>query len=213
MRKSQGLPKQTRDAAATQERILNAALVEFGTQGYGGGRIAEIAREAKCNIRMVYHYFGSKEELYIACLERVYNDIRNEELKLNLTQLEPDVAVERLVEFTFEHMKNNPNFVRLAGVENTQQWRHIKKIPALANAAADLIETIQEILNRGASQGLFKSNLDAFQLYISLLSLSYLHLSNRYTLSITYGRNLDNKQWLLDRRVHVTQMILGYVSR
>lgn len=204
--------KQTRNAAATRERVLNAALVEFGSRGYGGGRIAEIAAGAKCNIRMVYHYFGSKEDLYIACLEQVYKNIRSEEQTLNLAKLKPEAALKQLVEFTFEHMKNNPHFVRLAGVENTQRGEYIKKIPSLANAATDLIETIDDILKRGAKTGAFKKNLDAFQLYISILSLSYLHLSNRYTLSITYGRELNDEQWLAERRAHVTDMVLCYAK-
>lgn len=205
--------KQTRNAAATRERVLNAALAEFGSRGYGGGRIAEISAAAKCNIRMVYHYFGSKEELYIACLEHVYHNIRHEEQQLNLSALEPAEAIRQLVEFTFEHMKNNPHFVHLAGVENTQRGEYIKNIPSLVNAATDLIETIGDILKRGAEQGTFKQDIDAFQLYISILSLSYLHLSNRYTLSITYGREMDDVQWLAERRTHITDVILSYVTQ
>jgi len=201
-----------RNAAATKARILKSALTEFGSKGYGGGRIAEIAKRAKCNIRMVYHYFGSKHDLYIACLERVYTDIRSEERALNLQSLEPLAAIEQLVEFTFDHMQKNPDFVRLAGVENTQQGKYIKKVPNVANAAEQLIHNIEKILRRGARAGTISKGIDAFQLYISILSLCYLHLSNRYTLSITYGRSLNDKQWLDNRRHHVTQMIIGFVS-
>jgi len=202
-----------RNAAATKARILKSALTEFGSKGYGGGRIAEIAKRARCNIRMVYHYFGNKHDLYIACLERVYTDIRSEEHALNLQSLEPLAAIEQLVEFTFDHMQKNPDFVRLAGVENTQQGKYIKKVPNVANAAEQLIHNIEKILRRGARSGTIRKGIDAFQLYISILSLCYLHLSNRYTLSITYGRSLNDKQWLDDRRRHVTQMIIGFVSK
>lgn len=205
--------KQTRNAAATRERVLKAALSEFGSSGYGGGRIAEIASNAQCNIRMVYHYFGNKEALYIACLERVYHNIREEEKNLKLINLEPELAIKKLVDFTFEHMMNNPDFVSIAGVENTQGGEYIKEIPALANAASDLINTIETILQRGVDQGVFKQGIDAFQLYISILSLSYMHLSNRHTLSITYGRKMDDKKWLEERRQHVAQMILSFVLK
>lgn len=204
--------KVTRNAAATKERILNSALAEFGSKGYGGGRIAEIAERANCNIRMVYHYFGNKHDLYIACLERVYSDIRTEERALNLSELEPLEAVKKLVEFTFDHMNNHPDFVSLAGVENTQRGQFIKNIPNVANAAAKLIDNIDSILERGVATGKIRANIDAFQLYISILSLSYLHLSNRYTLSITYGRSLDDKDWLADRRSHVVELILRFVQ-
>ncbi len=200
-----------RDPAGTKERILRASLVEFGSKGYGGARTAGIAKRARCNIRMLYHYFGSKEDLYIACLERVYSHIRAEERTLRLLQLEPRAAIEQLVCFTFDHMHRNPDFVHIAGVENTQRGRFIKKLPLLANAAGELIETIREILRRGAKERSLRGDIDAFQLYLSILSLSYLHLSNRYTLSVTYGRDMAESDWLDERRRHVCDMVLSYV--
>ncbi|MDA9008982.1 TetR family transcriptional regulator [Alphaproteobacteria bacterium] len=208
-------PKQPikRDAAATKERILKAGIAEFGAKGFGGARTEGIAKRAKCNIRMLYHYFGGKQGLYIACLERVYTKIRAEEQKLNLHDLEPLEAIERLVKFTFDHMRKNPDFVNLAGVENTQRGKFIKKLPQVANAAGSLISTIEEILKKGVKDKILKEDTDAFQLYVSILSLSYLHLSNRHTISLTYGMKLDDETWLNDRRRHVVEVILAYVKR
>ena len=62
-----------RDAVATKARILKAGLAEFGAKGYGGARTDGIAKRAKCNVRMLYHYFGGKQGLYLACLEKVYS--------------------------------------------------------------------------------------------------------------------------------------------
>ena len=202
-----------RDPAGAKARILKAGIAEFGSKGFGGARTAAIARRAKCNIRMLYHYFGGKEALYLVCLERVYSQIRDEERKLNVQQMEPVEAITALVQFTFDHMRNNPDFVRMAGVENTQNGRFIKKLPILASAANELIESISEILERGREQALFRGDIDAFQLYVSILSLSYVHLSNRYTLAITYGRDLADADWLEARRRHVCDMVLSYVKR
>lgn len=205
-------PRAKRDPAATKERLMKAGMAEFGAKGYSGARTATITRRAKCNIRMLYHYFGGKQDLYLACLERVYSRIRAEEQTLNLRRLEPLEAIERLVQFTFDHMRYNPDFVRMAGVENTQGGSFIKKLPHVANAAVDLIETIEVILERGASAKLLRREIDAFQLYISILSLSYLHLSNRHTLSVTYGRDVSDDHWLDQRRRHVCDLILSYVK-
>ena len=204
--------KNTRNAAATKERILLSAITEFGSKGYGGARIVQIAERANCNIRMIYHYFENKHILYLACLEHVYTDIRKAEQDLQLNSLEPLEAIQRLVEFTFDHMSNHPDFVRLAGAENTEGGQYIKEIPALANAADNLIETIDQILDKGKAKGTLRKDIDAFQLYISILSLSYLHLSNQHTLSVTYGRSLTDKKWLATRRTHVSDMIMAYVK-
>ena len=53
-----------RDADATRKRILDAALDEFADKGLAGARVDAIAERAGSSARMLYVYFGSKEELY-----------------------------------------------------------------------------------------------------------------------------------------------------
>ncbi|MEX3010470.1 hypothetical protein [Hoeflea sp. TYP-13] len=124
----------------------------------------------------------------------------------------PVEAIQRLVEFAFGHMRNNPDFVRIAGVENTQRGKFIKKIQPVANAVVDLIGTIDEFLDRGARAKVLRSDIDAFQLYISILSMSYLHPSNCYTLSATHGRDVGDSDWLDTRRNHVVDLVLSHVQ-
>ena len=106
-------------------------------------------------------------------------------------------------------MQANPDFVNLAGIENTHRGKFVKKLPKVANAAAHLIETIDGVLQRGVDEGDFRHREDAFQLYVSILALSYVHLSNRHTLSITYGRDLSDREWLAERRIHACRVILS----
>lgn len=199
-----------RDAAATKARLLKAGLAEFGAKGYGGARTEGIAKRAKCNIRMLYHYFGGKEGLYLACLEQVYLHIREEERSLNLSDLPPVEALTKLVHFTFDHMRKNPDFVHMAAAENTMRGKFVKKLPLIAKAAESLVDAIGDILKRGEQECGFRRDVDALQLYVSVLSLSYLHLSNRHTLSATYGEDMTATRWLDDRRQHVSDMILSY---
>ena len=106
--------RQKRDADATRERILQAGIAEFCANGYGGARIEQVAKRAPCNIRMIYHYFGDKEHLYIAALERVYGEIRRKEKELNLSGLSPLDGMKTLVTFTYDHMADHHDFVGLA---------------------------------------------------------------------------------------------------
>ena len=48
----------------------------FAASGYAGARVDEIAARTRTTKRMIYYYFGSKEGLYLAVLERVYAQIR-----------------------------------------------------------------------------------------------------------------------------------------
>ncbi len=76
-----------RDAERTQQAILAAAEKEFANKGLAGARVDIIAERAGANKRMLYYYFNSKENLYLAVLERVYGAMRQVERMLNMTDL------------------------------------------------------------------------------------------------------------------------------
>src|SRR2546430_11622753 len=62
-----------RDPERTRERILAAALGEFSTKGFAGARVAVIARRARINKRILYHYFGDKAGVFPEVLRRKMN--------------------------------------------------------------------------------------------------------------------------------------------
>ena len=86
-----------RDAAATQEALVQAAVEEFSRNGFAGARVDEIARAAGVNKQLVYHYFESKQGLYLVALESVYAQIREKEQALSLGALEPVEAMSQLI--------------------------------------------------------------------------------------------------------------------
>jgi TetR/AcrR family transcriptional regulator len=59
-----------RDPERTRERILDAAVVEFGEHGFAGARISAIARRAGVNEQLISYYFDGKEGLYRALQRR-----------------------------------------------------------------------------------------------------------------------------------------------
>ena len=57
--------------------------------GFAGARINRIVQKARSNPRMIYHYFGSKSELYLAVLEEALGGLRRRELQIDIEHLEP----------------------------------------------------------------------------------------------------------------------------
>lgn len=204
--------RQRRNAAATREKILKAGTVEFCDKGFSGARTDAIAKRAGCNIRMIYHYFGNKRGLYLAALEKVYADLRAKEEELDLLHLDPVSGMTALVDFTFDYLAEHQEFIRMMTVENIQEGRHLKKSTAVPTAALPLVKSIGSLLRRGQKAGVFRKRVDPVQLYISILSLSYVHISNKHTLSITFGERLDDKRWLARRRRHARDVILAYLQ-
>ena len=195
----------------TRDRVLRAGIVEFCRHGYVGARIDQIARRAGCNMRMIYHYFGSKEKLYVAALERVFGELRLEESRLHLAHLDPVTGVLALVDFTMDHLGRHPEFIALLGNENLLRGRYLRRSHVVPRASAPLLEAIRDLLERGRATGVFDRDVDPLQFYVSILSLCYVHVSNRYTLSITFNRDITDPGWLDARRRHVQQMVLAYL--
>lgn len=199
-----------RDAAATRKRILDAATDEFAERGLSGARIDSIAQKAEANMRMIYHYYGNKEDLYVTVLLQAYEDIRSQEATLNLGALKPLDAMMKLFNFTFSYFAANPRIVSLWTSENLQKGRYLPA--SRANAiSSPLVEAIRTTLARGAEEGVFRDDIDPVQLYVSMVALSYFHLSNAYTLSSLFSTNLQSEKWKSERRKHAQAMLIAYL--
>jgi len=203
----------TRDADRTRLEIRRAALAEFAEKGLGGARIDSIAERAGINKKLIYYYFGSKDDLFLEALELTYADIREAEQALNLDELEPVEAVRRLVAFTWDHYLKHPEFLTLLNTENLHQARHLERSDRIRETNSPIIQMLENILEKGRRQGLFRGGVDPVHLYITIAAQSYFYLSNNATLSVVFGRDLRTPKALAERLSHTTEVVLGYLLR
>lgn len=200
-----------RDPERTRSTILLAATAEFSGKGLHGGRVDKIAHRSGVNKRMIYHYFGVKEGLYLAVLEKSYTAIRTAELDLRLTIQDPVDSMRTLVQFTWNYFIAHPEFLSLLATENLHRAANLKKLPHIRDLHSSLIGMISEVLRRGVSRKLFRRGVDPMQLYISIAALGFFYLSNRHTLSTIFGRDLNGLTALRERETHIVDVVLGYL--
>lgn len=200
-----------RNPELTKERILESATEEFAQKGYGSARVDAIAQTAGVNKRMLYHYYGSKDDLFLAVLEHTYRNIREHERALDLQHLEPQTAMQELIRFTFWYFVEHPEFIRLLNNENLYDAAHIKRSKRVLSMHSPLLSQLQKVLEKGAEQGVFRSGVSPLQLYITVAGLGYFYLSNSATLGTVFGCDLDRRQALEERLEHMTQVVLGYL--
>ena len=205
--------KNGRDPDRTRARILGAATREFARYGLGGARVDRIAERAGANKRMLYYYFGDKDGLFLAALEERYAHIRNAERSLELEQSDPRTALRRLVEFTWNYYLEHPEFLTLLNSENLHKGRHVRNSKRVRDLHSPFVETLGAVLRRGEKARLFRAGIDPVQLYISIAGEGYFYLSNRYTLSRIFGRDLMAPRALAARARHIEQTILNSVRR
>ncbi len=200
-----------RDADRSQHTILAAARDEFAEFGLGGARMDRIATRAGLNKRLIYYYFEDKEKLFEAVLEQAYRHIREAERALHLLDLKPADAVRRLVEFTWNYYLDHPEFLTLLNSANLHKARHLQGSQRVREMNSPLIAMLGEILERGRKEGSFRGGIDPVQLYVSIAGLAYFYLSNSFTLSSIFGRDLLSAKARSERLSHMCDVILGYV--
>src|SRR6478609_2121650 len=158
--------------------------------------------------KLLYHHFGDKDALYLAVLEWVYADIREQERKLNLEGLPPEKAIRKLIEASFDYLAENPEFIVLLNDENRGGARHVRGSTRLEAMHSPLVRSVSHILHEGVRAGVFRRGIDPIQLYISIAGLSYFYLSNTPTLSAIFGKDLSSRAARRARRRHVADLVL-----
>jgi len=186
------------DPEKTRRDILSMATKEFARMGFNGARIDAIAARTSTTKRMIYYYFGGKEQLYIAVLEREYQKIRTAEAALGLEALDPEQAIRRLAEFTFEYDHANPDFVRLVAIENIHHARHLAKSAKIRKVNRSIVDTIDDILKRGSKEGVFHTGIRAIDVHMLVSALCFFHVANLHTFGTIFQRDF------LDARVRRT---------
>ena len=172
-----------------------------------------IADKARANKRMIYHYFGSKEDLFKAVLEEAYLDIRTAEQALDLDTLPPREALIRLVTFTWQYYLDNPEFIRLVNSENLHEARHIKASDRLRDVSRRFTGMTADILARGEREGTFRTGIDALQLNVTIAAIGYYYLTNRFTGAVLYERDFMSPEALDARLRFNIETILRLVER
>jgi AcrR family transcriptional regulator len=200
-----------RDPVKTRAKILKAAIAEFSAKGYSGARTEQIARRAQANIRMLYHYFGGKDGLYVCVLEEVLARLRHEELQLDFEAAEPLDGLLQLFDFIDGHFAAHPELRCLLAFENLNRARHLKRSVRIPQMASPVIGLIARLLVRGEAAGVMQPDIEPLQLYVAMVSLAYYGKSHAFTLSRIFGTDLLAPDWQQAQRRQTHAMLTAFV--
>jgi len=161
---------------------------------------------------MIYYYFGSKEQLYVEVLEKLYGDIRSTESRLHLAELAPQEAIRRLVEFTFDHHDRNVDFVRIVSIENIHKAEYVKQSGVIKAMNNTILHALGEILERGAQEGVFRSGLDPLDVHLLISSFCFYRVSNRHTFGEIFQIDLPDEGIKQRHREMICESVLRYLQ-
>ncbi|EHS52256.1 MULTISPECIES: TetR family transcriptional regulator [unclassified Rhizobium] len=200
------------DPEKTKENILDIATAEFAEFGLSGGRVDAIAEKTRTSKRMIYYYYGSKEGLYLAVLEKAYRKIRSLEADLELADMPAEQALRQLISTTFDHDERNPDFVRLVSIENIHHAMHMKRSTEIGDLNISVIRTIQTILDRGLREATFTRKADAIDLHMLISAFCFFRVSNRYTFGTIFHRDLSEPGLYARHKQMISDAVIAYLQ-
>jgi len=177
-------------AVRTQGDILDVATAEFAAHGFAGARVDEIAASTRTTKRMIYYYFGSKEGLYLAVLERVYAKIREVERGIQIEELSADEALRKLAEATYDHHTTHPSFIQLVSIENIHRAEHLRKSETILRENVTAVTLLEQVIERGVRDGVFRSDVDALDVHMVISAYACFHVANRHTFAAIFNRDM-----------------------
>ncbi len=182
-------PSHTRDPQRTRDRILAAALAEFSAEGFAGARVARIARRARVNKRMLYHYFGNKEDLFRGIFDR-----KLVERSGWLADAPADLGAS--LAYWFQMACEDSDWIRLIqwealGMGDGPVIRESERRAAFAQALVDL--------RARQARGLIPADLDAGHLLLAIMGLVAFPLAFPQQTRMVTGRSAADPVFRAER--------------
>ena len=200
-----------------KEIIIESAIKLFGTKGFEGTSVRDIAANAQVNVAMINYYFGSKEKLFEAVVEYrasvlkgIFSELINNKA---LTAIE---KIDTIIDYTIERKFSNSNFHHLLHRELSLELR-----PQLRDAISDILlknmNLVKTIIKNGIKDGVFKPVDIELTLTTILGSIHYLLASDTMCRKILGKKEgfdpFKNKQ--LKKRVsdHIKQLMRSHLLK
>ncbi|GAA2264148.1 TetR/AcrR family transcriptional regulator [Actinomadura luteofluorescens] len=201
-----------RDADRTRAEILDVAQREFARHGYAGARVDDMAALMRTTKRMIYYYFGGKEKLYLAVLEKAYAEVRKLESAIDVRHLAPVEAIRTLAELTFDHHEAHPDFIKLVSIENIHQAEHLRESRILADLSGPVADLISQILAAGRASGDFVAGADAVDVHMMISSFCFFRIANQHTFGVLFGRDMTAPEHRDRHREMIGDMVVAYLT-
>jgi AcrR family transcriptional regulator len=202
-----------RDADRTRAELLAVATEVFAEQGLSGARVDEIAERTRTTKRMIYYYFGGKEQLYRAVLEEAYRGIREAEQSIHAGDLPPIEAVRRIAELTFDHHHAHPAFIRLVAIENIHRGEHLRKVESMRDLSTPVATLLDDVLARGRDEGSFRDDVDAIDVHMLISAYCVFQVANNSTFGFLFGRDMQSAEIRARHRAMLGDIVVAWLTR
>jgi TetR/AcrR family transcriptional regulator, fatty acid metabolism regulator protein len=136
--------------------LLDAAIHVFAVKGYHAARVGDIAREAGVAYGLLYHYFGSKEEVLETIFRETWTLMLEAVHSIESTGAPAREQVRKVAAVVLGTWKVSPDLIRVLVREVTRSPQIQKEIAEIADA----FDVLERIVKRGQDEGEFRAELE-----------------------------------------------------
>lgn len=208
----QPMPKRTRDADRSREAILDAAETLFAHKGYDGTSLQEIGDRAGVSRGTPNYFFGSKEQLYRAVLERVLEAERVAVLGaqdgLPTTSGSGDAALRAAINNFIDFLVARPTFVQLIEREALANGQHLGETPAFLTVFQAGLVVIED----AAAQGIVHA-ADPARLLLNIIALCWFPFAHADTFTRGLGIDATDPAFIAQHKQAVLDVVLQRTHR
>lgn len=196
--------RRTEAAEASKQAILDAAETVFAEKGYDAASLQEICDLAGVTRGLPNYFFGSKENLYRAILERTFT--RSQDLttfiheQAHAPDVNPQEILRVVIERLFDDLTTHPTFVRLTEWEALHGARYLGNLPSQLQLLSEAVQALQEDLGW---QG------DAKQFLIDLTALCWFPTAHAETFLRPLGIDVHDPDFRARYKQHIVHLLLG----
>jgi AcrR family transcriptional regulator len=196
-----------RNAEASRRAILDAAAELFSLAGYDRTSLGEIGRRAGVSAALPAYFYGGKEGLYGAVLERLLaeREARLEPLASRAAEelehgggLRP--ALELLIGGYIDFLRERPALVRLMGREALDGGRRLAPGPRHSIALAGGLARFLPVCANASA-------IDAEQLLITTVALCFFPIEHNDTMLAAMGLDAAGEEFASARKRHVVDVL------
>ncbi|AJS57618.1 TetR/AcrR family transcriptional regulator [Paenibacillus sp. IHBB 10380] len=177
------------------ELILEAALKVIAENGFHGSQISKIAKEAGIADGTVYLYFKNKEDILISLFQQRLGDLVSMFKSSVRETNSADDAIRKICEIHFTELEQNVNLAYVTQIELRQSSLELRK--AIGHVVKPYIQLIENILEQGVQEKLFRPDLDIKLTRLLLFGgmdevvTSWLTSGRKYSLSAQVDKTVE----------------------
>lgn len=143
----------------SKEQILDAAERLFATQGFSSTTVKQIGQAAGVNSALLYYYFGDKERLYRAVLERLVAGLVRRTLSRLEATAPPEARIRGFIEAQVETLIANPHLPKLL-MRELVDHDAAHAVEQIQRLAATSFKRLCDVIREGQARGVFRPDID-----------------------------------------------------